>query len=179
VDEGERHGVRREPASGHSREFHAYVRDRSPALLRTAYLLTGNAEEAEDLLQDALARLLNAWSRVREKDALDAYVRRTMVNLRTSRWRLRRVTAIPVAELPETAVHDEHHAPADRDAMWAALLRLPPRMRAVLVLRFYEDLSEAEAAAALGCSIGTVKSQTSRALAKLREDQTLMQEAVL
>ncbi|HVU75191.1 MAG TPA: SigE family RNA polymerase sigma factor [Mycobacteriales bacterium] len=179
MDQGDRRGGSRELASGPRRDFHAYVRDRSPALLRTAYLLTGNADEAEDLLQDALARLLNAWSRVREEDALDAYVRRTMVNLRTSRWRLRRVHTVPVAELPETAVHDPHSSPFDRDAMWAALLRLPPRMRAVLVLRFYEDLTEAEAAAALGCSIGTVKSQTSRALTKLRADEALMQEAML
>jgi len=164
---------------GDRRAFAAYVRDRSPALLRTAYLLTGNAEEAEDLLQDALARLFNAWPRIREKDALDGYVRRTMVNLRTSRWRRRKVPSVSMADVPETPVYDAQHGPADRDAMWGALLRLPPRMRAVLVLRFYEDLSEAEAAAALGCSIGTVKSQTSRALAKLREDQTLMQEAVL
>jgi DNA-directed RNA polymerase specialized sigma24 family protein len=83
------------------RAFHAYVRERSPALLRTAYLLVGDRGEAEDLFQDALARLLNAWSRIRDAAALGAYVRRTMLNLRTSRWRSRRVALVPVAAITD------------------------------------------------------------------------------
>lgn len=151
-------------------DFRDYVVARSPALLRTAYLVTGDRGEAEDLLQEALLRLSRVWQRVSGSDSLDAYVRRTMVNLRTSRWRRRRVHTVTVDELPEhQRAADDATRISDRDEMWLALATLPPRMRAVLVLRFYEDLTEAETAAALECSIGTVKSQSSRALDKLRE----------
>lgn len=160
-------------------EFRSYVASRSAALLRTAFLLTGDRGDAEDLLQEALARLAGAWHRVERQGAVDAYVRRTMVNLRTSRWRRRRVatvltdtTALP-AVVGVARVADPAAAVVERDALWTALLGLPPRMRAVLVLRFYEDLSEADAAGVLQCSVGTVKSQTSRALARLREQTPL------
>jgi RNA polymerase sigma-70 factor (sigma-E family) len=164
---------------GPAREaFRGYVTTRSPALLRTAYLLTGDRTDAEDLLQEALARLAVSWHRVREHEALDGYVRRTMINLRTSRWRVRRVETVSMAEPPGATVGGDLADPlADHDAMWRALQRLPMRMRAVLVLRFYEDLSEAEAADVLACSVGTVKSQTSRALAKLRQDTALKEGA--
>ncbi len=157
-------------------QFRAYVAARSPALLRTAYLLTGSRADAEDLLQTALAKTYLAWGRVREREALDGYVRRVMVNTRTSSWRRRRVDEQPVDVLPETAV-PERDVAADldlHDAVWSALARLPRRQRAAVVLRYYEDLSEAETAAVLGVSTGTVKSTTSRALARLRDDDRLM-----
>jgi RNA polymerase sigma-70 factor (sigma-E family) len=150
--------------------FRGYVAARSPALLRTAYLLTGNRADAEDLLQTALAKTYLAWDRIREREALDGYVRRTMVNTQTSWWRRRKVTEYPTEEVPEQ--RDPRDATADlalHDALWTALGQLPARQRATVVLRYYEDLSEAETAAVLGVSVGTVKSTTSRALAKLRD----------
>jgi RNA polymerase sigma-70 factor (sigma-E family) len=147
-------------------DFGEFVVARSPALLRTAFLLTGHRADAEDLLQEALLQVSRRWERL-DPGAPDAYVRRTMVNLRTSRWRRHRLA--PVLESPDAFVTADHAGQVlDRDEMWTALATLPPRMRAVLVLRFYEDLSEADIAADLGCSVGTVKSTTHRALAKLR-----------
>lgn len=154
--------------------FRAYVAARSGPLLRTAYLLTGNRADAEDLLQTALAKTYLAWDRVRDREALDGYVRRTMVNTQTSFWRRRRVAEYPVPELPEHDGGRDATADADlHDAIWTALAGLPRRQRAMVVLRYYEDLSEAETAAVLGISVGTVKSTTSRALTKLREDTGL------
>ena len=154
--------------------FREYVEARSPALPRTVYLLTGSQHDAEDLLQTALAKTYLAWGRVREREALDAYVRRTMVNTRTSWWRRRRLDEAPVAAPPEPrrtgAERDAGEDLALSDALWSALARLPRRQRAAVVLRYYSDLSEAETAQVLGVSVGTVKSTTSRALAKLRED---------
>jgi RNA polymerase sigma-70 factor (sigma-E family) len=150
------------------RDFRDYVVARTPALLRTAYLLTGDRGDAEDLLQEALFRLSRAWRRVSESMSLDAYVRRTMVNLSTSRWRRHRVRTVTVAAVPEHSRADDADDVSDRDEIWQALATVPPRMRAVLVLRFYEDLSEADTAAVLGCAVGTVKSQTARGLVKLR-----------
>jgi RNA polymerase sigma-70 factor (sigma-E family) len=152
--------------------FQAYVVGRSPALLRTAYLLTGNRADAEDLLQTALAKTYLAWDRIREREALDAYVRRVLVTTQTSVWRRRRPESL-YDEVPEIVGRDRH-ADADlHDALWTALARLGKKQRAVVVLRYYEDLSEAETARVLGVSIGTVKSTTSRALSLLREDPTL------
>ena len=155
-------------------EFRSYVVGRSAALLRTAYLLTGDRADAEDLLQTALAKTFLAWDRIREREALDGYVRRVMVNTQTSWWRRRRVDERPTDALPEAG--DGRDATADldlHDALWTALARLPKRQRAMVVLRYYEDLSEAETAEVMGVSVGTVKSTTSRALAKLREDASL------
>ena len=149
-------------------DFQAYVAARSPALLRTAYLLTGHRTDAEDLLQTALAKTYLAWDRIREREALDGYVRRVMVNTQTSWWRRRRVDEYAQADLPEQPGRD---ATADvdlHDALWTALAGLPRRQRAMVVLRYYEDLSEAETAEILGISVGTVKSTTSRALVRLR-----------
>ena len=155
-------------------DFRSWVAARSPALLRTAYALTGNRADAEDLLQTALAKTYLSWTRVREREALDGYVRRVMVNTRTSWWRRRRVDEHPTDVLPEKALGRDATADADlHDALWAALATLPKRQRAMVVLRYYEDLSEAETAAAMGVSVGTVKSATSRALAKLRETSGL------
>jgi RNA polymerase sigma-70 factor (sigma-E family) len=152
--------------------FQAYVVGRSPALLRTAYLLTGNRADAEDLLQTALAKTYLAWDRIREREALDGYVRRVLVTTQTSFWRRKRPEAL-YDELPESAGRDAL-ADADlHDALWTALGRLSRKQRAAVVLRYYEDLSEAETARVLGVSVGTVKSTTSRALTLLRTDPTL------
>ena len=158
-------------------EFRDYVAARSAALLRTAYLLTGNRSDAEDLLQTALAKTYLAWPRIRERHAVDAYVRRTMVNTRTSWWRRdRHTTAVAGDEQLASAPATDRDPIADadlHDALWSALARLPRRQRAAVVLRYYEELSEAETAAALGVSVGTVKSTVSRGLARLREDAGL------
>lgn len=146
--------------------FGSYVTARLPALLRLAHLLTGSAHEADDLVQNALVRTCRAWPRIRNQGDPDAYVRRVMVNARNSWWTRRRPES-STRDVPERAA-----APApdldERDRMWQALATLPRRQRAVLVLRYYEDLSEAEIADVLGCSPGTVKSQAHKALAKLR-----------
>ena len=155
-------------------DFRSYVAARSPALLRTAYALTGNRADAEDLLQTALARTYLAWERIREREAADGYVRQVMLNTRTSWWRKRKVDEHPTGELPERPAGRDATADADlHDALWTALAGLPKRQRAMVVLRYYEDLSEAETAAVMGVSVGTVKSATSRALAKLRETSGL------
>ncbi|GIJ80614.1 RNA polymerase sigma-70 factor, sigma-E family [Micromonospora phaseoli] len=155
--------------------FDDFVASRSPRLLRTAFLLTRDWALAEDLLQTALARAWESWRRI-EGDP-EPYVRRIIVNAYASWWRRRWRGELPTADLPEAATaQDPHLGFDDRDRLWRALGRLPRRQRAVLVLRYFEDLSEAEIAGALGCSIGTVKSQASRALAKLRLDETLAPE---
>ena len=160
-------------------DFRSYVVARSPALLRTAYLLTGDRADAEDLLQTALAKTYLAWERIREREALDGYVRRVMVNTQTSWWRRRRVDEYATSDLPDRPgpggdVTDAFtDAVALHDALWTALAGLPKRQRAMVVLRYYEDLSEAETAAVMGVSVGTVKSTTSRALAKLRDTSGL------
>ena len=155
-------------------QFRAWVVARSPALLRTAYLLTGSRPDAEDLLQTSLAKTCLAWGRIRDREARDAYVRRVMVNTQTSFWRRRRLDERPTAALPERGEARDATADLDlHDALWAALAALPRRQRAAVVLRYYEDLSEAETADVLGVSVGTVKSTTSRALARLRTDAAL------
>lgn len=163
-----------EGVQGGEGEFEAYVAARHAALMRTAYLLTGHRADAEDLVQVTLARTYLAWGRIRDKGAADAYVRRVMVNAQTSIWRRRRLHEFPSDELPEPAVAGDATASADlHDALWRALGRLPRRARAMVVLRYYEDLTEAETAAVLGVTVGTVKSTVSRALARLREDASL------
>jgi RNA polymerase sigma-70 factor (sigma-E family) len=155
-------------------EFARYVTERSGAWLRVAFLLTGNRADAEDLLQTALAKTYLSWHRIQDKGALDGYVRRVLVNTQTSWWRKRRVDEYATDVLPEQPWEDE--APdhfETRETVWRALAELPKRQRAVVVLRYYEDLSEAETAAAMGISVGTVKSTASRALAKMRENGSL------
>jgi len=150
--------------------FDAFVLARSRKLLRTAYLLTQDHSLAEDLVQTALAKAWFAWSRIEGGDP-EPYVRKIMVNTYSTWWRRRWNGEQPTDELPERAAPAGTEEPTD---IWRVLQRLPRRQRAVVVLRFYEDLSEAETARILGCSTGTVKSQTSKAFAKLRLDPALL-----
>jgi RNA polymerase sigma-70 factor (sigma-E family) len=161
------------PATG----FNEFVVGRSGRLLRCAYLLTSDWAAAEDLLQSALVKAWSAWSRI-DGDP-EPYVRRIMVNTQASWWRRRWRGEIPSSELPEVAESGPADRIADRDHLWEALRRLPLRQRTVLVLRYFENLSEVEIAEAMGCSLGTVKSQASRALAKLRLDESLTREGAL
>ncbi|MEU6204387.1 SigE family RNA polymerase sigma factor, partial [Micromonospora musae] len=140
----------------------------SAALLRTAYLLAGDWATAEDLLQTALTKTYLAWRRLGGIEAIEPYARRVLVNTSTSWWRRRWHGERPTEVLPERAGADEVERQLDRDLLWRHLRALPNRQRAVLVLRYYEDMSEAQTAALLGISTGTVKSQTARALATLR-----------
>ncbi|NGO78948.1 SigE family RNA polymerase sigma factor [Streptomyces sp. YC504] len=156
--------------------FASYVQARQPVLLRTARSLTSNPSDAEDLLQTALTKTYVAWERIEDHRALDGYVRRALLNTRTSQWRKRKVDEFACDELPEpdpVPVADPAEQQALKDAMWRAIMKLPDRQRSMVVLRYYEDLSEAQTAEVLGVSIGTVKSAVSRALGKLREDPEL------
>ncbi|MFB8771969.1 SigE family RNA polymerase sigma factor [Streptomyces broussonetiae] len=157
--------------------FSSYVRARQLVLLRTARSLTANPSDAEDLLQTALAKTYVAWERIEDHRALDGYVRRALLNTRTSQWRKRKVDEFACDELPEPEPVPGTGDPAERqalhDAMWRAIMRLPARQRAMVVLRYYEDLSEAQTAEVLDVSVGTVKSAVSRALGKLRDDPEL------
>jgi len=149
-------------------EFREFVRHRSSAMLRTAYLLVGDWAHAEDVLQTALTKTYLAWRRLGQIEAIDAYARRVLVTTATSWWRRRWHGEQPAEVLPERAGSEGADSFVERDAMWRMVRRLPPRQRAVLVLRFYQDLTEVDTAAALGVSVGTVKSQCARALATLR-----------
>ncbi len=156
--------------------FREFVVSRWSALAGTAYLLTGDHGRAEDLVQTALEKAHKHWRRIERHDAPEVYVRRVMVNEAISWSRRRRFLELPLVGSHAPAI-DPYGDRDLRDALWKALSTLPPRMRAVLVLRFFEDLPEAEVAATLGCSIGSVKSQGSRGLARLRdafgEDESL------
>jgi RNA polymerase sigma-70 factor (sigma-E family) len=148
--------------------FRAFVVARHPAFLRAAYLLTGDRGSAEDLVQSALAEAAYRWSRLAEEQP-EAYVRRVMYTRFCSGLRRQRILSErPMAEPPETVSPDDTDTVDTRVSLDALLHRLAPRQRACLVLRFYEDRSEAETAAILGCSVGTVKSQTHDALVRLR-----------
>jgi RNA polymerase sigma-70 factor, ECF subfamily len=153
---------------GVEEDFRDFVAARSGALLRTAYLLAGDWATAEDLLQTALTKTYLAWKRLGRIDAVEPYTRKVLVNTSTSWWRRRWHGERPTEVLPETAITDGLDERLERDALWRHVRDLPARQRAVLVLRFYEDQSEAETARLLGVSVGTVKSQCSRALASLR-----------
>ena len=150
-------------------DYREFVIARTPALLGTAYLLTGDLGIAEDLLQATLLQVYRHWGRVAAAGNPESYVRRVMTNQRITWWRRRRVAEWPTDAVPERKVADGVAGLAERDEMWRALQQLPARARAVLVLRYWEDLSEADTARILGCSVGTVKSQSSRGLRRLRE----------
>ena len=149
-------------------DLDTFVSARSPALLRTAYLLVQDEGLAEDLLQTALTKAWFAWRRVQDPEA---YVRRILVTTTASWWRRRWTREMPTSDLPESsAVADRV---ADRQDLWEAVGHLPRRQRAVVVLRFLEDRTEAETAELMGCSVSTVKSQSAKALAKLRVDASV------
>ncbi|MEU6809224.1 SigE family RNA polymerase sigma factor [Streptomyces sp. NPDC046831] len=173
---GEGSGERRSlPEAGDAEAaFTAYVQERRASLYATAYHLTGDRFEAEDLLQSALFSTYKAWDRISDKAAVGGYLRRTMTNLHISAWRRRKVSEYPTEELPET--------PGDTDAMrgtelravlWQALARLPELQRTMLVLRYYEGRTDPEIAEILGISVGTVKSSIWRSLRRLRDDEVL------
>ena len=155
-------------------DFSAFAASRWPGLVRLAFGLTGDRWLAEDIAQTALARAYVAWRRVSQADDPDAYLRRILVNASHRRFRRRRVTEQP-GDPPETPVDGPAELVGDRSAVLAALSQLPPRQRAVIVLRYWADLTDAQIAATLGCSPGTVRSQASRALARLRESPALME----
>jgi RNA polymerase sigma-70 factor (sigma-E family) len=152
-------------------EFDEFVAARSPHLLRLAYLLTRNVSSAQDLLQDAFLKSWFAWPRITADP--EPYVRKVLVNSYVSGLRRMWRRELPSEFLPEGRNADQTDLVITRLALWQALGQLPRRQRALIVLRYYEDLSEAQAAAVLGCGIGTVKIQNSRALAKLRVDQNM------
>ena len=153
--------------------FRDYVAARNAPLVRMATLLTGNQADAEDLVQAALAKTYLNWHRIHDRAALDGYVHRAMVNTHISWWRRRRLEEFPTDDIPEQAVDDWTRDSEVQDAVRRALDRLPRRMRAAVILRYFEDMSEAEVADVLGVSVGTVKSTVSRAVAKLRSDAEL------
>lgn len=152
-------------------QFWEFVAARRQSLVRTAYLLTGDHGHAEDFVQDALIRAHRNWRRIEQADQPEAYVRKIVANLVVSWWRRafrhRTHVAWQLPDLPDE--HDGHAAVERGDELWRALSRLPAGMRTVVVLRYYEELTEAETAAVLGKSLGTVKSQASRGLARMRE----------
>jgi len=148
--------------------FSELVATRSAALVRTAYLVVGDHQLAQDLVQEALVKTYVAWPRLRDVSKAEAYARRTIVTTAIS-WRRRRsFHERPAQTIPEQAQPDGTDAIATHDVMWAELGALPPRQRAAIVLRYYEDLSEAETAQVMGCAVGTVKSQVSTGLQRLR-----------
>lgn len=154
-------------------EFSDWMAARQPALLRTAYLLTGDHHGAEDLVQNTLAKVYLTWHKVRDRQAMDGYDRRILVNENNSLWRRawkRKETAS--SEVPDWVPTRDTYDEGRGQALWDLVQTLPRKQRAAVVLRYYEELTEAETADVLGCSIGTVKSQTSRALATLRDTAT-------
>ncbi|MFD3514087.1 SigE family RNA polymerase sigma factor [Streptomyces sp. NPDC058657] len=155
-------------------EFTAYVQERRASLYATAYHLTGDRFEAEDLLQSALFSTYRAWDRISDKAAVGGYLRRTMTNLHISAWRRRKLNEYPTEELPETVGDtDAMRGTELRAVLWQALARLPELQRTMLVLRYYEGRTDPEIADILDISVGTVKSSIWRSLRRLREDEVL------
>jgi RNA polymerase sigma-70 factor (sigma-E family) len=168
-------------------EFRDFMHGRWPAMVRLAYALTGDQGHAEDVAQTAFARAYASWPKVRRTGNPEAYVRRIVINENLNRFRKHRVAERLTGTLPDSvsgglpgslagslAGSDAMRQYDDRSALIAALQGLGPRQRAVIVLRYWLDLTEAEIAAALGCSVGTVKSQAARALATLRQSAELV-----
>jgi RNA polymerase sigma-70 factor (sigma-E family) len=155
-------------------DFTAYVRERRASLYATAYHLTGDRYEAEDLLQSALFSTYRAWGRIADKQAVGGYLRRTMTNLHISAWRRRRVSEYPTEEMPEVVGDiDAMRGTELRTVLWKALSKLPENQRTMLVLRYYDGRTDPEIADVLGISVGTVKSSIWRALRRLRDDDQL------
>ncbi|MET9323299.1 SigE family RNA polymerase sigma factor [Streptomyces sp. NPDC003038] len=165
---------RTSPSSASEAEFTAYVQERRAALYATAFHLTGDRHEAEDLLQSALFSTYRAWDRISDKAAVGGYLRRTMTNLHISAWRRRKLNEYPTEELPETASDtDAMRGTELRAVLWQALARIPEPQRTMLVLRYYEGRTDPEIAEILGISVGTVKSSIWRSLRRLRDDEAL------
>lgn len=161
--------------SGALERFSAFAASRGPRLYRLAMLLTGDGHTAQDLVQDTLASLYVSWRRVEAAEDPDAYARRALVNASNRRFRRRRPSELLVSEPPELAGPPEGNGM--QAGLQAALLALPAGQRQVVALRFLEDLSVEQTAAVLGCSTGTVKSQSSKALAALRVNLTPLEDA--
>jgi RNA polymerase sigma-70 factor (sigma-E family) len=155
-------------------EFRDFMHARWPVMVRLAYGLTADQGHAEDVAQTAFARAYASWPRVRRSGNPEAYVRRIVINENRNRFRKHRVTERLTDSPPEHGTADATRESDERSALIAALQRLGPRQRAVIVLRYWMDMTESEAAAALDCSVGTVKSQASRALATLRQSEELV-----
>jgi RNA polymerase sigma-70 factor (sigma-E family) len=151
--------------------FAEFALARAGALQRAAYLMVGDEQLAQDLVQEALTKTYVAWPRLRDPRNAEAYCRKAITTTAISWFRRKGWNnEQPTDELPDDHQHGGHEASvAERDAVWRALRDLPPRQRAALVLRFYADLTEAQTAEAMGCAVGTVKSQVSAGLAKLRD----------
>ena len=165
-------------ATGNHVAFGDYVRSRGNMLLRVALSLTGgNHADAEDLVQATLIKAYQAWERISDLAAVDTYVRRAMVNTHISGWRKRRIDEYPTDEIPDqpdaTDLVDERDL---HDVVQRALDRLPRQMRAAVMLRYYDDMTEPQVAAAMGITVGTVKSTVARAVGKLRDDQQLRED---
>lgn len=162
--------------------FTEFAHARSAALHRAAYLMVGDAQLAQDLVQEALTKTYVAWPRLRDPNRAEAYTRKAITTtaigwFRRKGWNNER----PTSELPERATGGLEERVAEHDWLWSALQGLPVRQRAAIVLRYYEDLTEAQTAEAMGCAVGTVKSQVSAGIAKLRavlRDQDLDPELV-
>jgi RNA polymerase sigma-70 factor (sigma-E family) len=157
--------------------FEALLQTRSRPLLRAAYALTSDWAQAEDLLQTALTKTYLRWHTLDDEEAGEAYLRRVMFTTYARWWRRKWRGEVPTATLPDHDGHDPYADADRRDALRRALATLPRRQRAMLVLRFFEDMSEAQVAETLGVSVGTVKSTTSKALAKLRIREELSDSA--
>jgi RNA polymerase sigma-70 factor (sigma-E family) len=167
-----------EVAGAEAPSFDDFVATRSRALWRSAWLLTGDAQKAEDLLQTALVKVWRRWPKVAKDGSVEAYARRALVTTYTDWWRRKWIGEVPTDALPESdrkedSADERADLAATRHDLVAALARLSRGQRAVVVLRYFEDLTEVETAATLGCSVGTVKSQHSRAMAALRSSPLL------
>ncbi|MDX2598988.1 SigE family RNA polymerase sigma factor [Streptomyces caniscabiei] len=175
-------GDRKQARDARDEGFQCFLVGRWPRLMRTAFLLTGEQHAAEDLVQTTLEQVYVAWRRVGSTDDPDTYVRRVMINAHARRHR-RRLKEFPAPRsdtdlVPELPDGDDRMAQADdRGALLTALSQLPPRQREAVVLRYWEDLSESQTAEAMGCSVGTVKSNASKGLAKLRAIPGLIEMA--
>ena len=151
-------------------QFREFAAANRPSLVRTAFLMCGDADEAHDLVQLTLLRVHRRWAAIRRVDDPQVYARRVLINLTASWWRRRlRVRLEPLDPYDAPTTDDAIERVNLRDQLWRAVHTLPPRTRAVLVLRYFEDMTEADAARVLDCSVGSVKSQASRGLAALRQ----------